>query len=155
MYIDTCVVGCFSFHGHGIKVTTITGIGIFRTGSLTAQRGNSTLSENSTLTSRPHSARPDARRDTRLRTAAPGGVALRKTRFARSRLCLLSWESVSSKRAKTRRNDVFRLAAIKKLKVTVCRVLAFRLLVCCRQSVVKSDFLSLIYLAFPCSLPIN
>ena len=139
-----------------IKVIDVTGIGIFRTGSLVEQRGDSTLSENSTLTSRPHSARPDARRDTRLRTAAPGGVANRKTRFARSRLCLLSWESVSSKRAKTRRNDVFRLAAIKKLTVTVCGVLAFsRLLVCCRQSVVKSDFLSLIYLAFPCSLPIN
>ena len=49
-----------------------------------------------------------------------------KTRFARSRLCLLSWESESSKRAKTRRNDVVclsSLAAIKKLTVKVVGVL--------------------------------
>ena len=53
-----------------IEVINITGIGIFRIGLLTEQRGDSTLSENSTLASRPHSARRDARRDSRLRTVA-------------------------------------------------------------------------------------
>ena len=51
--------------------TPIAGVGIFRTGLLTEQRGDPTLSENSMLTSRLHSARPDARRDSRLRTVAP------------------------------------------------------------------------------------
>ena len=94
-----------------IEVTNITGIGIFRTGSLTAQRGNSTPSENSTLTSRPHSALPDARPGSRLRNAAPGGLANRMARCVRSRLSLLGWNQRREKRAEPRRTDVFRLSA--------------------------------------------
>ena len=66
-----------------IEVTNITGIGIFRTGSLRAKRANSTPSEISTLTLRPNSSRPDARRDSRLRAMAPDSVANRMTPFAR------------------------------------------------------------------------
>ena len=49
------------------EVTNITGIRMFRTGSLTAKRGDSTLSETSTLSVSPHSTLAPAPRDSRLR----------------------------------------------------------------------------------------